>query len=46
MGCQALHKAHDVGLLAVYLAAVVHDFEHKGVNNGARMHGVCCGRAI
>jgi hypothetical protein len=23
----------DLGLLAVYLAAIVHDFQHKGVNN-------------
>ena len=27
---QAMHTAHDIALLAAYLAAVVHDFEHKG----------------
>lgn len=27
---QALHKAQDIALLATYLAAVIHDYEHKG----------------
>lgn len=27
---QAMHAAHDIALLSAYVAAVVHDFEHKG----------------
>ncbi|KAF5833462.1 hypothetical protein DUNSADRAFT_10217 [Dunaliella salina] len=30
---QAMHSTHDIALLAAYMAAVVHDLEHKGVNN-------------
>jgi len=29
----ALSKAQDVALMAAYLAAVIHDYEHKGYNN-------------
>ncbi|KAF5826760.1 hypothetical protein DUNSADRAFT_2121 [Dunaliella salina] len=30
---ESLSKAQDVALMAAYLAAVIHDFEHKGYNN-------------
>jgi len=28
---QALHKTQDIALLATYLAAIIHDYEHRGV---------------
>lgn len=30
---EALDKAQDIAIIGTYLAAIIHDFEHKGVNN-------------
>jgi hypothetical protein len=30
---EALHKAQDIAVLATYLAAVIHDFEHRGMSS-------------
>lgn len=41
-GLRELGVVEDLSVLACYLAAVVHDFEHKGVNNDYLVGGDCC----
>eukprot|EP00983_Pelagomonas_calceolata_P076068 1153266-Pelagomonas_calceolata.AAC.2 len=43
---QAMHSTHDIALLAAYMAAVVHDLEHKGADALRMCVCVCaCPRA-